>query len=87
MEIPDHPIIRRLENTGYPESVAESPIICDDCGKKLTGEDDVFIVDDEYLCSDCGWECLLGNMTRREIAEKAGFAVMTASAVAEMEGE
>lgn len=87
MEIPEHPTIRSLENTGDPKPIAGSCIVCDECGEKLIGEDDVFIIDDEYLCSDCARKCLAENLTPREITEKTGYAVMTASAVAEMEAE
>lgn len=37
--IPDHPVIRNMEATGYPHPIKEYIVNCEDCGEELTGTD------------------------------------------------
>lgn len=53
-DLPDHPVIRALEATGYPDWEAHEPdLVCEVCGEHLY-EDEVF-EDHPYsiVCLDC----------------------------------
>lgn len=77
-QIPDHPVIRNMEATGYPHPVKEYVANCEDCGEELTGTDKVFDYDGDPLCEECFRERLMEDMSMEEIAEKLGFIVKDA---------
>lgn len=51
MYMPDHPVIRNLERTGYPDGISRV-YICPCCG--AYDIDNVFIIDNEIVgCDQC----------------------------------
>ena len=49
--MPDHPVIRNLEHTGYPDGISRV-YICPCCG--AYDIDSVFVIDDEIVgCDQC----------------------------------
>lgn len=86
--IPDHPVIRRLERTGYPQLVRERAVYCTDCNTELVGEDKVIDYDGDALCEDCFRDRLMEDMSADDLAGKLGFIVKAAyDYAAEMEEE
>lgn len=86
--IPEHPVIRSMEATGYPHLVREYMVHCEDCGEELVAEDRVFDYDGDALCENCFRDRLMEDMGMEEIAEKLGFIVQAAyDYAAEMEEE
>lgn len=57
MYVPDHPVIRSLEATGYPPGVSdeETKVYCGECGRELHPDDeDVYECRTHaILCEDC----------------------------------
>lgn len=86
--IPDHPVIRNMECTGYPQLVRERVVYCTDCNTELADEDQVFDYDGDALCEDCFRDRLMEDMSADDLAGKLGFIVKAASDyAAEMEEE
>lgn len=57
--VPDHPVIRSMEATGYP--TRERPPIwntCDWCGGQIYDGDEYFDIHGEIICFDCATDCL-----------------------------
>ena len=52
-ELPDHPVIRECEQTGYPLGMEPKYYYCDMCSEELTSEDCYEDIGFEYLCEDC----------------------------------
>ena len=54
--IPDHPVIRAIERTGYPFPVEDVIGYCEYCGKPIY-EYDTFLTkgccDPQYICAEC----------------------------------
>ena len=53
-QIPDHPMIRAIERTGYPEGYEDERLIgyCDICGKPIY-EFDNYADEGVLICEDC----------------------------------
>lgn len=81
--IPDHPVIRSMEATGYPQLVRGSVVYCTDCNTELTDEDKVFDYDGDALCEDCFRDRLMEDMSADDLAGKLGFIVKAARDYAE----
>lgn len=57
-QLDDHPMIRRIESTGYPEGHEPDDswsFICPSCGEELSPDDRVYKNDDGYVvaCEHC----------------------------------
>ena len=77
--IPDHPEIACALATGYPKPPKEpDPVYCSECGKELTGHDDVYDYDGEALCSNCCLDRITEDYEVSEIAEALGIRKKTA---------
>ncbi len=50
--IPDHPVIREIERTGYPR---QRDLTCDWCGETIRG--DYYNIHGEVLCAACVEDC------------------------------
>ena len=50
--IPDHPIVRNMENTGYPNGVYPKTYICPRCGEEC---EEYYIDDNDNVvgCENC----------------------------------
>lgn len=81
--IPDHPVIRSMERTGYPQLVRERTVYCVDCNTELVDEDMVFDYDGYALCEDCFRDRLMEDMSADDLARKLGFIVKAAYDYAE----
>lgn len=84
--IPDHPVIRSMERTGYPQPVKDCTVYCTDCNAELVGEDMVFDYDGDAICGYCFRDRLMEDMSADDLAGRLGFIVKAASDyAAEME--
>ncbi len=54
--IPDHPVIRSMERTGYPRRQAMFTD-CDWCGCPIWMGDHYYNIHGEVLCADCVDDC------------------------------
>lgn len=55
---PDHPVIRNMELTGYPDGV--HPAVCYRCSKcngEIREGDEMYEIDGEIYCASCIDEC------------------------------
>lgn len=51
IDLPDHPVIRNMERTGYPDGVAPEETHCPICGKAC---DTIYTADGEIVgCDEC----------------------------------
>ena len=57
--IPDHPVIRSMERTGYPRGHDPRTFTtCDWCGGDIRVGDEYYDIHGEVLCFDCVQDCL-----------------------------
>ena len=54
-QIPDHPVIRRMERTGRQRRVFTT---CDWCGGDILEGEEYYNIHGEVLCFDCVQDCL-----------------------------
>ena len=64
IQIPDHPVIRMMERTGYPFPCEEEAVVgsCSRCGRTIYEYDDYDargFIDPDLICEDCAEEELL----------------------------
>lgn len=52
--VPDHPVIRNLEETGYPDGKESEPIAyCDECGEPIMPGYEYYKFTTACYCDDC----------------------------------
>jgi predicted RNA-binding Zn-ribbon protein involved in translation (DUF1610 family) len=51
-QIPDHPVIRRMERTGYP---TQPKVVhqCSECGQPIYDGDSCYAFSWGWICEDC----------------------------------
>lgn len=67
MNIPEHPQIARCLETGYPEPY--TPIQCADCQEEVSGDEPLYLWDNEYICENCLRDRISENFDMRTLAE------------------
>lgn len=84
MDVLEHPDITYAIRTGYPMAVREPRMIrCAYCNKELSGDDEAFDYDGDFICESCFLEQLQNDLSAKDIAEKLDFRVLTADRAAE----
>jgi len=53
-DIPDHPVIRNMERTGYPDGRGpRACCVCDECGEDIYEGETYYRIDGRVFCEGC----------------------------------
>ena len=55
--LPDHPVIRNMERTGYPDGKPPKVVcICNECGAEIFEGEKYYKFSDRQYCAECNEE-------------------------------
>lgn len=81
----DSPVIREIEATGTWEPYPRlKRFTCPDCGGTMSGEIEIYELDEELLCEPCFLD-KVRSMSAKELADRLDIASYTANDIIRLE--